>query len=79
MNLNQCHNPFTTFAKHVFNSVFIAIRDTCADWLKGMEPRDDPIFQGKKDVETGFRVELPKRNIPPSNTQVSDTPSPLIL
>ena len=43
-----------------------------------MEPRDDPIFQGKKDVETGFRVELPKRNIPPSNTQVSDTPSPII-
>ncbi len=38
--------------------------------MKGLEPRDDPILQGKKDVETGFRVELGKRNIPPSNTQV---------
>ena len=54
----------------IFYSVFMAVRDICADWLKGMEPRDDPILQGKKDVETGFRVELAKRNIPPSNTQV---------
>ena len=53
-----------------FFSILIAIRDLSADWFRGVEPAGDPILQGKKDVETGFRVELPKRNIPPSSTQV---------
>ena len=65
--------------KQICFSVFLAIRDICADWLKGTEPRDDPILQGKKDVETGFRVELPKRNLPPSNSQVIHTSNPVFM
>ncbi len=29
----------------------MGIRNTCADWLNGMEPADDPFLKGDKDTK----------------------------
>jgi Cytoplasmic Fragile-X interacting family len=47
------------------------VRETCADWLRGVEPIDDPALKGKKDDEN-FRIKVPRRNVGPSSTQVSN-------
>jgi len=54
----------------VFCSVIVAVRETCADWLRGIEPQDDPALRGKKDDES-FHVKVPRRNVGPSSTQVT--------
>ena len=46
------------------------MRETCADWIKGAEPRDDPILKGKKDPDDGYNIKVPRRNVGPSSTQV---------
>lgn len=48
----------------------MAIRETCVDWSKGIEPRDDPCLKGEKDPKAGFRTDLPRRRVGPSSTQV---------
>jgi hypothetical protein len=50
-------------------SIIQAVRETCADWLRGVEPVDDPVLKGKKDDES-FRIKVPRRNVGPSSTQV---------
>jgi len=52
-----------------FYSIIVAVRETCADWLRGIEPQDDPALRGKKDEE--FHMKVPRRNVGPSSTQVS--------
>jgi len=49
--------------------ILLAVRDTCADWLRGVEPQDDPATKGKKEDE-GFHIKVPSRNVGPSSTQV---------
>jgi hypothetical protein len=38
--------------------ILLAERDTCADWLKGVEPQDDPATKGKKK-DDGFHIKVP--------------------
>ena len=40
------------------------------DWLNG-EPRDDPATRGDKDPKGGFKVDVPRKAVRPSSTQVS--------
>lgn len=49
----------------------MGVRDTCIDWFRGVEPRDDPAFKGKKDPDEGFKIKVPRRNVGPSSTQVA--------
>jgi len=51
-------------------SIIVAVRETCADWLRGIEPQDDPALRGKKDDEN-FHMKVPRRNVGPSSTQVT--------
>ena len=50
----------------------MAVRNTCVDWLRGTEPDNDPAMKGKKDPKEGFSVKVPRRNVGPSTTQVSN-------
>ena len=57
--------------KDLTKSILLAVRDTCVDWFKGKEPDDDPALRGKKDPDSGFKIERPPRYIGPSSTQVT--------
>ncbi|KAL5012024.1 hypothetical protein ScPMuIL_010575 [Solemya velum] len=48
----------------------MSVRDTCVDWIRGVEPTDDPATKGKKDPEDGFFIKVPRRNVGPSSTQL---------
>ena len=50
----------------------MSVRETCADWLRGVEPHDDPALKGKKDPDDGFHIKVPRRNVGPSSTQVRE-------
>jgi len=50
-------------------SIIVSVRETCADWLRGVEPQDDPALKGKKDSDD-FHIRVPRRNVGPSSTQV---------
>ena len=52
-------------------SILLGLRTVCVDWLNNEEPRDDPALRGEKDPKTGYRVELPRRSVGVSSTQVS--------
>ena len=54
-----------------FCSILLGLRTVCVDWLNNEEPKDDPALKGEKDPKTGYRVELPHRNVGVSSTQVS--------
>ena len=54
-------------------SILLAIRDVCIDWLDGKERSDDPALRGEKDPKSGFHLEVPRRRIGLSSTQVSCT------
>lgn len=54
----------------LYFSIVMSVRETCADWLRGVEPQDDPALKGKKDPENGFDIKVPRRNVGPSSTQV---------
>ena len=55
-------------------SIIVSVRETCADWFRGVEPQNDPSLRGKKDPDDGFRIKVPRRNVGPSSTQVSLSP-----
>jgi hypothetical protein len=44
-------------------SIIVSVRETCADWIRGTEPQDDPATKGKKDPENGFDIQVPRRNV----------------
>lgn len=48
----------------------MSVRETCAEWQRGIEPHDDPALTGKKDPGTGFEIKVPRRNVGPSSTQL---------
>lgn len=56
--------------KDLIRSILVSVRETCADWQRGMVPEDDPAMRGKKDQETGFKLKVPRRNVGPSSTQL---------
>ena len=56
--------------------ILLAIRDVCIDWLDGKERNDDPALRGEKDPKSGFHLEVPRRCIGLSSTQVSFTVLP---
>lgn len=41
----------------------MSVRETCADWQRGVEPQTDPALKGKKDPENGFGIKVPRRNV----------------
>ena len=43
----------------------------CADWPNGVENEADPCLRGEKDPKGGFQMDLSRRSVPPSSTQVS--------
>lgn len=44
-------------------SIIVSVRETCADWQRGIEPAGDPALKGKKDPENGFGIKVPRRNV----------------
>ncbi|XP_034233403.1 cytoplasmic FMR1-interacting protein-like [Thrips palmi] len=56
--------------KDLIRSILVSVRETCADWQRGVEPSGDPALKGKKDPENGFGIKVPRRNVGPSSTQL---------
>jgi len=56
--------------KNHIRSIIASVRETCADWAQGFEPPNDPALKGEKDPKTGFAINVPRRNVGPSSTQV---------
>jgi cytoplasmic FMR1 interacting protein len=48
----------------------MSVRETCAEWQRGIEPHDDPALKGKKDPDQGYDIKVPRRNVGPSSTQL---------
>lgn len=44
-------------------SIIVSVRETCADWQRGVEPQADPALKGKKDPDNGFGIKVPRRNV----------------
>lgn len=43
--------------------ILVSVRETSADWMKGVEPPEDPALKGKKDPDTGFEIKVNRRNV----------------
>ncbi|KAI5738893.1 hypothetical protein M8J77_012386 [Diaphorina citri] len=56
--------------KDLIRSILVSVRETCADWQRGVEPSADPALKGKKDPDNGFGIKVPRRNVGPSSTQL---------
>ncbi|XP_065556681.1 cytoplasmic FMR1-interacting protein-like isoform X2 [Artemia franciscana] len=56
--------------RDLIRSVIVSVRETCADWARGIEPSDDPALKGKKDPDNGYDLKVPRRNVGPSSTQL---------
>ncbi|PSN54695.1 Cytoplasmic FMR1-interacting protein [Blattella germanica] len=56
--------------KDLIRSIIMSVRETCADWQRGVEPQADPALKGKKDPDNGFGIKVPRRNVGPSSTQL---------
>nr|XP_026694999.1 cytoplasmic FMR1-interacting protein 1 homolog [Ciona intestinalis] len=56
--------------KNHVKSIISSVRETCADWFQGFEPPNDPALKGEKDPKTGFHIDVPRRNVGPSSTQL---------
>ena len=54
----------------LFFSIIVSVRETCADWIRGIEPHDDPALKGKRDPDGGYDLKVPRRNVGPSSTQL---------
>lgn len=56
--------------KDLIRSIIVSVRETCADWIRGIEPHDDPALKGKRDPDGGYDLKVPRRNVGPSSTQL---------
>ena len=56
--------------KDLIRSILVSVRETCADWIRGIEPHDDPALKGKRDPDGGYDLKVPRRNVGPSSTQL---------
>ena len=36
----------------------MSVRETCAEWQRGIEPHDDPALKGKKDPDSGYDIKV---------------------
>ena len=52
--------------------ILMAIRDTAIDLMEGggRVRKEDPAWKGEKDPKNGYFVEIPKRRVAPSSTQI---------
>ncbi|KAL3880810.1 hypothetical protein ACJMK2_033017 [Sinanodonta woodiana] len=57
-------------SKTINKMVLLSIRDSCVDWLGGIEPSNDPALKGKKDSNEGFSIQVPRKRVGPSGTQL---------
>ena len=58
-----CIVVFVLIYVNIFCSILVSVRETSADWMKGMEPHDDPALKGKKDPDNGFEIKVLRRNV----------------
>ncbi|KAK4321422.1 hypothetical protein Pmani_007761 [Petrolisthes manimaculis] len=56
--------------KELLRTILVSVRETSADWMKGVEPPEDPALKGKKDPDNGFEIKVQRRNVGPSSTQL---------
>ena len=53
----------------------MSVRETSADWAKGLEPQDDPALKGKKDPDNGtYEIKVLRRNVGKSSGSLIDPP-----
>ncbi|XP_073990434.1 cytoplasmic FMR1-interacting protein Sra-1 [Rhodnius prolixus] len=58
------------YKRELIRSIIVSVRESCADWQRGVEPHSDPALRGKKDPDAGFGIKVPRRNVGPSSTQL---------
>lgn len=58
--------------KDLIRTIITAVRETCADWLKGSEPYEDPASKGLRDrkADAPFDLRVPRRFVGPGSTQL---------
>lgn len=58
--------------KDLIRSIIMSVRESCADWHRGVEPFSDPALKGKKDTDNSNfgAIKVPRRNVGPSSTQL---------
>ena len=44
--------------KDLIRSIIVSVRECCADWIRGIEPHDDPALKGKKDPDGGYDLKV---------------------
>ena len=44
--------------KDLIRSIIVSVRACCADWIRGIEPHDDPALKGKKDPDGGYDLKV---------------------
>jgi cytoplasmic FMR1 interacting protein len=49
--------------KDLIRSILVSVRESCADWIRGYKPEEDPAMKGKKDPDGGLEIKVPKRNV----------------
>ncbi len=47
--------------KDLIRSIIVSVRECCADWIRGIEPHDDPALKGKKDPDGGYDLKVNMR------------------
>jgi len=70
LELREPLRKATRNKKDLIRSIIMSVRETCAEWQRGIEPHDDPALSGKKDPVQGFDIKVPRRNVGPSSTQL---------
>ncbi|XP_022901321.1 cytoplasmic FMR1-interacting protein [Onthophagus taurus] len=56
--------------KDLIRCIITSVRESCADWQRGMDPSLDPALKGKKDPDNGFSIKVARRTVGPSSTQL---------
>lgn len=51
-------------------SILMSVRETCADYPRGVEPQADPALKGKKDPDSGYGIKVPRRNVGKKSCQI---------
>lgn len=54
----------------LYVSIITSVRESCADWQRGVDPLADPALKGKKDPDNGFGIKVARRTVGPSSTQL---------
>jgi len=59
------------YAFDLISRILKAARHTCVDWLNGTEPPEFRAQKGKKGQDRAIPVDVPRKNVSPSTTQVN--------